>query len=122
MGMKEKKKESILTELQRNISVLEQIGTSLTSSTDTMDACNRVRQSVLRILDKATGENYSTDVVSEAIYRDTPVDNSRIKECLELDKKDFPAVQKENKQHGGILESLICTEADYKKCILHKEQ
>ena len=121
-NMKEKKKESISTELQRNISLLEQIGTSFTSSTDTINACNRVRQSVLRILDKATGEMYSTDVASDVVYREKAGDKNNVKENNELDNKSIPPVSKENRQHDGILKSLICTEDCYKKCIQQKEE
>ena len=105
------KTESYLSKLESNISLLDQIGTTYTSSSETIEVCKKVRKSVLRLLDRASGELFSTDEASEIVYRDVQIESS-------LDNKDAFAKlslsTKSNRERGGIPADILITAAEYK--------
>ena len=109
----------IISELQRNVSILEDIGTSYTSSTDTLNACKKVRQSALRLLEKVTGERFSTSVAKTVISRD--IDPISIGKQRSIDKVIL-SFRKIYRKKVGLLQSLALSYEDYKKSNLRKEE
>ena len=115
---KGQKLETIASDLQRSLSILEQIGTAYTSSSETISACNRARRIVLRCLDKVTGELYSVDIASEVMHRSSPTVSTPSK------KSSFikPHVSKNNRQVMGLVNLLVVDKISYKKRMLGKEE
>jgi len=105
------KTESYMAKLESNISLLDQIGTTYTSSSETIEVCKKVRKSVLRLLDRASGEVFSIDKAAEVLYRDvrfdSPLDNKNSVAKLTLTTKS-------NRERVGIPADLFITASEYK--------
>jgi hypothetical protein len=110
---------SIISELQRNVSILEEIGTSYTSSTDTLNACKKVRHSALRLLDKVTGEIFSTDVAKAEVNENIdPISIGKQRST----GKVLLSLRKIYRKKVGLLQSLALSDDDYKSANLRKEE
>ena len=114
MGTKDESKqmELIASELQKNLAVFEQIGTTFSSSTETINACNRARQNMLKVLDEYTGETFSVDsggtVYREGFQFATRTSNtSSSKPPMQLCK--IP------RRRMGLIHSLLVSKEQYKE-------
>jgi len=86
-----------------------------------MNVCDSVRQNALRLLEEFTGEAFLKESASEVVCCEKPKTKKMVKSQMLSCEQYFPAIQKRQK-YSKILKSLICTEEDYKKCMLHKEE
>ena len=112
------KADAFLSKIESNISLLDQIGTTYTSSSETIEVCKKVRKSVLRLLDKATGELFSSDEASEAIYRDIKIGSPG------ASKNAFAKLalsSKPRRERGGVPGEIFTTASEYKKQTQEKE-
>ena len=118
-ALKGEKYASFASKLESNVDLLGQIGTTYTSSADTIQVCKKVRGSVLRLLDRATGETFSSGKVTEIVYREQSP-------CAKQERKQefsvLPLEPKSMRARSGILRDFFITESQYKKCTLEKEE
>ncbi len=105
---KKAKNDEIIEELTSGISAFESIGDDAAVSTEMMiKACTEARTTILKVLDEATGEPFSTKIKSEPVYRDTTL--------MAAEKSATkPSVRKVDRQSMGLVDDLMMTEAQYK--------
>jgi len=101
------KNDEIVKELTAGMSVFESIGKDTADSTEMIKTCTEARTKILKVLDEATGDPFSTKIKSEAVYRDT---------ALMAAEKSVakPSVRKVDRQSMGLVDDLMMTEAQYK--------
>jgi hypothetical protein len=111
-------KNATTIELQRNLSMLDEIGTSITSSSETINLCKKVRQNILKLLDSSTGEIYSVMKASKAVHRKSDT------ECKEknISNDDCATLRKNTRQKAGLYRKLKLTDEAYKEFTITKEE
>ena len=112
------KDDTFLSKIESNISLLDQIGTTYTSSSETIEVCKKVRKSVLRLLDKASGELFSIDKASEAIYRDIKIDSPGASKNAFA---KFALSSKSRRERGGVLGEIFITASEHQNQTKKKE-
>ncbi len=111
------KKTSYMSKIETNIDLLDQIGTTYTSTDETIDVCKKVRKSILKLLDKATGETFASSKNTEVQYREIELSiesESSTAQTLQLKQKPI-------RTRGGMQNELYITRDEYKKCNKNKE-
>ena len=100
------KNEEIIKELTAGMTVFESVGKAA-DSTETIKTCTEARTKILKVLDEATGEPFSTKIKSEIVYRDTAL--------MAAEKSAAkPSVRKIDRQSMGLVHDLMMTETQYK--------
>ena len=103
---KKAKNEEIVKELAAGMTAFESIGKAA-DSTEMIKTCTEARTKILKLLDEATGEPFSTKIKSEIVYRDTAL--------MAAEKSAAkPLVRKVDRQSMGLVDDLMMTETQYK--------
>jgi len=88
------------------MAVFESIGNAADTA-EMIKACTEARTTILKLLDEATGEPFSTKIKSEIVYRDTGL--------MTAEKSaSKPSVRKVDRQSMGLVDDLMMTESQYK--------
>lgn len=88
------------------MAVFESVGKAA-DSTEMIKTCTEARTKILKLLDEATGEPFSTKIKSDFVYRDTAL--------VAAEKPATkPSVRKVNRQSMGLVDDLMMTETQYK--------
>jgi len=112
-------KDSMLSNLESNINLLDQIGTTFTSSSETIQVCKKVRRSILKVLDTATSEIFSSDKSTDFIYRNDCMDSiGKLSERF----SDVNFTAKNSRLRSGLLDDLSMSDVEYKKIVQEKEE
>ena len=112
-------KSTVTKDLQQNISMLDQIGTSITSSSETISICKKVRHNILKLLDKATGEILSVNKASSVVNRDFDSPTQKIEAKNSVQEGTIR--RKNTRQKAGMYGELDLTEEAYKRFKASKE-
>eukprot|EP00978_Attheya_sp_CCMP212_P001898 scaffold3907_cov36-Attheya_sp.AAC.1 len=111
------KLDSIVADLQKSLTLFERVTASQGSgerailSASDATAVNKARLICLKVLDKVTGEIYSTDVANRSMYREINQPEASPKESVIPLK---PPVHQSLRQRMGLIKSLHMSEEDYK--------
>ena len=100
--------------IQQNISALDEIGTSITSSTETINVCKKVRQDILNLLDSVT-------MISPPGSNEKHMTSDGGKGFMRINKPNLSFV-KETRQKAGVYGDLQLSEEMYKKYKALKEE
>lgn len=109
---------NFVSKLEKNIALLDEIGKTYTSSSETIEVCKKVRKSVLRLLDKASGEIFSMSESSSTVSKDMSeiIDRSNADSAVK-----FNLAIKPRRVRGGVTLDLEMSEQEYKRYVQDKE-
>lgn len=110
--------ESFVGDLERSLASYRKVGSENDLSASETNACDKARLVALRVLDRATGETFSTDVVGHIVHTDQIAKKDQNQSTIKADCEKVRL----RRQRVGHLKSLEITDAEYKRIVHQKEE
>ena len=102
--------KTLLADLGRGLEILDAVQVSNDLSPADVQSCKKARRIFLRVLDRVSGEVYSSDVIGSVVYKDSITNGSS-----KASSTETLEIVSSNRQRMGLLNTLDLSEKEFKK-------
>lgn len=102
--------KTLLADLSHGLEILDAVQVSNDLSPADVQSCKKGRRICLRVLDRVSGEVYSSDVIGSVVYKDNITNGSS-----KASSSEMLEIVSSNRQRMGLLNTLDLSEKEFKK-------